>query len=177
MIELSLYAIAALLIIFLVYILVRRPHSVTLVEASNGDYQAQYLSNEAWLTFSQRIFDPSDCLWLRDELGFKHLADALACSRKQTALSWLRALKASFTELVHTPESAPADAEAANAPGSWQLLWLSLRFHFLLTYAITVVRLFGPYHRLIPSFRFIRLSNLPDPRKISLGPVGLGKQP
>jgi hypothetical protein len=35
------------------------------------------------------------------------------------------------------------------------MLWLTLRFQFLLSYALLVVRLFGPYHRLLPSFTWV----------------------
>ena len=66
------------------------------------------------------------------------------------ALQWLRALRRSFDELVRVPET-PQDREAASeSVPSWPLLWFTLRFHLLVSYALLVVRVLGPYHRLNP---------------------------
>lgn len=111
-----------------------------------------------WLDLSERIFDPSDARWLEEELAFPKLAKALILERRRLAIRWLKALQASFDELVRTPQIVPGeDAEAASA-GSWRMLWLTIRFKLLVTYALIVVRLFGPYHRLMPSISWIPFS-------------------
>ncbi len=101
-------------------------------------------------TLAERIFDPADYLWLRDELGHPGLARALARSRKRVALHWLSALERSFEDLVRVAECSPPQANRGEVLSSWQPLARTLRFHFLLGYAQLVVRIFGPYHRLVP---------------------------
>ncbi len=102
------------------------------------------------LKIAERIFDDADFHWLRDEIVHPELARALARARKRIAIEWLKAVRLSFDHLVRTP--APAAASPEPVP---QLLWMSLRFRILLGYATLVVRLFGPYHRLIWSFDFL----------------------
>jgi hypothetical protein len=114
-------------------------------------------ANGRWLHLSERIFDPSDARWVANELAFPKLAESLIQGRKRLALRWLEALQASFDEVVRTPELFPSEAPEESSVGSWQMLWLTLRFKFVLSYALLVVRLFGPYHRLIPSFSWVPL--------------------
>jgi hypothetical protein len=47
---------------------------------------------------------------------------------------------------------------------SWHMLWLTVRFQFLLSYALLVVKLFGLYHRLMPSFTWIPFPRGADSR-------------
>jgi len=110
------------------------------------------IGNGRWLNLSERIFDPSDARWLAEELAFPKLAKALMLGRKRLAIRWLEALQSSFDDLVRTPESAPSQTPQHTSAGSWKMLWLTLRFKLLISYALLVVKLFGPYHRLIPSF-------------------------
>jgi hypothetical protein len=112
-------------------------------------------ANGRWLHLSERIFDPSDARWVASDLAFPKLADALIQGRKLLALRWLEVLQASFDEVVRTPELFPSEAPEASSLGSWQMLWLTLRFKFVISYALLVVKLFGPYHRLIPSFSWV----------------------
>jgi hypothetical protein len=116
---------------------------------------AQCLGDARWLDLSERIFDPSDARWLCEELAFPKLAISLTRARKQLAIRWLKALQASFAELVRRPEPEPGEAPPTNSAASWQMLWLTVRIQVLLLYALLMVRLFGPYHRLIPSFTWI----------------------
>jgi hypothetical protein len=112
------------------------------------------LSDGPALSAAERIFDPADYLWLRDELGFPSLAESLRRNRQRLALKWLKAVRRSFNEIVRTPEPLSPDGTARGTQEGWQLLRLTLRFHLLLSYAFLVVRFFGPYHRLIPSLRW-----------------------
>ncbi len=110
------------------------------------------------LDLSERIFDPSDARWLAEELAFPKLAEALILGRKRLAIHWLETLQASFDEVVRTPELSPSKLPEVSSAGSWQMLWLTVRFKFLVSYALLVVKVFGPYHRLIPSFSWFPFS-------------------
>ncbi|HET7841023.1 MAG TPA: hypothetical protein VFM21_05430 [Terriglobia bacterium] len=101
------------------------------------------------LRLAERIFDARDFKWLREELCFPQAAEILKRHRKTLAIQWLNALRTSFKELVRLPET-PAPARASRGASSWELLWLTLRFQFLINYALLVVSLFGPYHRMVP---------------------------
>jgi len=107
--------------------------------------------NGQFLKISDRIFDPGDFLWLRDAVGRRDLARQLAASRQRLAVHWLKTLRNSFNELLRTPQAPPLQGHADSGQGSWELLWLTARFHLLLAYAVLAVRIFGPYHRLVPS--------------------------
>lgn len=103
-----------------------------------------------------RIFDAGDYRWLREGMGFPELAEKLLRHRQELALRWLRGLRCSFNELVRTPQPGGATGGDHQESGDWPTLFLTLRFHLLLIYALTVVRLWGPYHRLVPSCGWVR---------------------
>jgi len=138
--------------------LLQRPQPLDPEEASTEKSYTPSIGNGRWLHLSERIFDPSDARWLAEELAFPKLAKALMLGRKRLAICWLETLQTSFDDLVRTPEITPGEAAGANSVGSWQMLWLTIRFKLLVSYALLVVKLFGPYHRLIPSFSWIPLS-------------------
>ncbi len=99
---------------------------------------------ERWLRLGDQIFDSGDYLWLRDEVSFPDAAELLARQRRELAIKWLRSLEDLFKELARTP--------GADRPGTgaWRLLASTLRLQLLVTYALVVVLLFGPYHRIVP---------------------------
>jgi hypothetical protein len=137
-------------------------------EAAPGTDYAQNCGEARWLDLSERIFDPADARWLREELAFPGLAKSLTHARKQLAIRWMKALQTAFDELVRTPEIVPEGTPEANSVGSWELLWLTIRFQLLLRYALLIVKVFGPYHRLLPSFSWVqfptrRTANLRHP--------------
>lgn len=150
-----LYSIIALLIIAFVTLLLRPSHEDDPPETNNRQELANGLWESQGLSLAERILDPADYFWVRDELGFPHLAESLRHHRKHLALKWLNAVRSSFSEVVRTPEAGPQPQTGGETPESWQLLRLTLRFHLVLGYAILVVRFFGPYHRLIPSFTWM----------------------
>ena len=146
------YSALALLLIWLTAWLVRhrRENAVTTRAGDQEDY-VQGLWDSRSLNLAERLFDSTDHRWLRDEVGRPELAIVLARARQLMALRWLRALRRSFDELVRFSEPEAGERDSREAPENWQSLWLVLRFQCLLLYALLVVRLFGPYHRLIPS--------------------------
>ena len=143
MIPFELYAIVALLTVVTVLWLVRRAQRPS--PKPSGDEQGwdSSLWSPSSLTLVERIFDRTDYLWLRDDVGFPALAESLLRSRRQIALNWLGAVRKSFDELIRTPGPVPGAHDPTSAPESWDLLRLLLRFHLVLGYAIVVVRLFG----------------------------------
>ncbi len=151
------YSALALFLIGLTAWLVRqrREKDLPTVAVHQEDYVRDLWDNGS-LKVVERLFDSTDHLWLRDEIGQPKLARVLTRERRQMALQWLHDLRRSFNDLVRVPESDPARMNPGDVPADWQLLWLTLRFHFLLAYALLVVRLFGPYHRLIPSADWLR---------------------
>jgi len=146
------YAAIAIFFLILVLGLFRRARTNGHDEATVDTPDAPSPGSAPWLDFSERIFDPSDAHWLREELAFPKLAEALIEERKRLAIRWLETLQKSFDELVRTPDFRLSDDSADNSASSWQMLWLTFRFKFLISYALLVVKLFGPYHRLVPSF-------------------------
>ncbi len=157
MTELALYSALALALLILIYWLVRSRQDSDLYETDPGQIFAQGPCHHSCLGLAERLFDPSDYLWLRDELGFPQAAESLAAHRKQMVLNWLRALRSSFNEMARTPEAIEPEESGSGASRSWQSFWLTLRFHLLLSYALLVVRFFGPYHRLAPSLGWTRI--------------------
>lgn len=152
------YAAIAIAFLILVIGFLRKPQRQEPDEAAAETSFTPNIGNGRWLDLSERIFDPSDARWLREELAFPMLAKSLILGRKRLAIRWLEALQASFDDLVRTPDFAPSEALKASAPGAWRMLWLTLRFKLLVSYALYVVKLFGPYHRLIPSFSWVPFS-------------------
>ncbi len=151
------YAGFAIAFLLLALVLLIQGHSPETPRGTAQETGQVSPGEDRWLNLSERIFDPGDARWLREELAFPVLADSLTASRKQLAIRWLRTLQASFSEFVRTPELSPDEASAPNSRDAWRLLWLTLRFQFLLYYALAVVRVFGPYHRLIPSFAWMQI--------------------
>jgi hypothetical protein len=151
--NLLIYAgIAIAFLVLVLSLLVRGRPEATSEPVPENDY-AQCVGETRWIGLSECIFNPSDARWLREELSFPELARSLTRARKQLAIQWLKTLQASFHSLVRT--AAPLQDSGANSIESWRLLWLTVRFQFLLSYALMIVQLFGPYHRLIPSFSWI----------------------
>lgn len=149
------YAAIAIAFLILVIGVLQKPRPIDPDESLTERGSAPSIGNGRWLDLSERIFDPSDARWLEEELAFPKLAKALTSGRKRLAIRWLEALQASFDEVVRARELTPSEAPEANSPSSWQMLWLTIRFKLLVSYALFVVKMFGPYHRLLPSFSWI----------------------
>jgi len=152
------YAAIAVAFLIVVLGLFRKTRSQVADESLLDNRSAPGFENGNWLHLSERIFDPSDARWLAEELGLPDLASALVLERKRLAIFWLEALRASFDQLVRTPEFSPSEVSVGSSDGNWKMLWQTFRFKVAISYALLVVRLFGPYHRLIPSFSWIPLS-------------------
>ncbi len=148
----SAIAIAFLLVVLLLSVKTRSSHQRRKWAADNP--ASLKIGNGRWLHLSERIFDPADVHWLAEELSLPNLAQSLTDSRKRLAICWLEALQSSFDEFVRFPQYPLTDEVAASA-GGWQLLWLTLRFKLSVSCALFVVKWFGPYHRLIPSFSWL----------------------
>ncbi len=160
----SIYTIVAILIVVLTVLLVRQSQREG---SSDEDARKDYLRDLCdgpSLHLAERIFDPGDYLWLRDEVRHPGLARALGRSRQQMAVRWLQAVRRSFDDFVSTPQPLP-ESNLGEVPSPWHLLWLTLRFHFLLRYAMLVVRVFGPYHRLVPPLKWIPSLSASEARK------------
>lgn len=153
------YAVIAVAFLVLVLGLFVKSHSHELDECEPHNRAAADTANGRWLDLSERIFDPTDARWLREELAFPKLAQALTVERKRLAVRWLETLQESFDNLVRTPDVLPSEALAVEPRGNWRMLWLMVRFKFLVHYALVVVKVFGPYHRLIPSFSWVPLAS------------------
>lgn len=151
------YAIIAALTVLLVGVLLRQRRNDDALARDATQDNSWDLLDSSGLRLAERIFDCSDYTWLRDEVGQPHLAQTLFQSRQRMAVRWLKSLRRSFDELASTPDPSYSQAKSAGFPSGRHSLWLTVRFHLLLTYALCVVRLFGPYHRLIPSFGWANL--------------------
>jgi hypothetical protein len=157
----TIFVYAALAIAFLIFVLgfLRKPElrdTCEIVEEKKR--YAPCVNNGRWLDLSERIFDTSDVRWLEEELAFPRLAHALRLDRKRLAIRWLEALQTSFDALIRTPEIASGEHHEAGPAEDWRMLWMTLRFKFLVSYALLMVKAFGPYHRLIPSFAWVPFS-------------------
>lgn len=146
-------ALVALLILIVAGLLVRRNQQYRARSAEAVANEPLCWWEESGLVLGERIFDPADCRWLRDEIGHRDLERVLARERRRAALQWLKAIKSSFDDLVLLPASAYANTQAALP--DWKMFWLTFRFHALVGSAILAVRLFGPYHRLIPPLNWL----------------------
>lgn len=148
--------IGALCVAVLAYLLVR-PRGTSPPRREAMSATDSLLWSDEGLSVAERILDSSDYLWLRDEVQFPDLAKVLLQERKQMALAWLRSVRSAFKELVRTPEPQPGVDAGHNSKSDWARTFLTLRFNFLLLYATLVVRVFGPYHRMIPSLRWLNV--------------------
>ena len=157
MTELLIYTLIALAVLALTVSLVRTAPSHITEESEQSAEPVRPLEgiNASFLRLGDKIFEPRDFHWLRYELSFPGAAEDLARHRKRLATEWLKSLRNSFQELVRTPELEGVKGESESTLSSWKLLWLTLRFHFLVSYALFVIRFFGPYHQLIPSFAWL----------------------
>jgi hypothetical protein len=162
MIGLVINIVLAVLVLILAAALVLQGRRQFHSEAGEDRELVRGLGDGVSLDLASRIFDAADYRLLRDEIEFPHLAEMLLRTRKDLALRWLGGLRSSFNELVRTPQSIEASACGDDA-GSWAMLFLTLRFHLLVGYALCVVRLFGPYHHLVPSLAWLQaLSGVRD---------------
>jgi len=149
------YTAVAIAFFILILGLLGKTRSFESAESAREHRAVPNAGNGRWLDLSERIFDPSDARWLAEELAFPKLANDLMVERKRLAIHWLQSLQASFDEVVRTPQLSAEEVPEDSSSGSWQMLWLTVRCKFLVAYALVVVRLLGPYHRLIPSFSWI----------------------
>lgn len=159
---------SAILGVFIILIIALSVHQFLLdgpTEEIVEEGDLETFLDERNLRLIERVFDAADYRWLRDELGYPDLARSLARTRKQLAMRWLRALHRSFHLTVRLNEGLPSEDSVTGNFRDWRLTVASIRFHFLLGYALVVVGLFGPYDRLLPSFSWRYL--IPAP--------GLGK--
>jgi hypothetical protein len=164
-----LYALIAMGTIVIVGLLLRPNRERAAADTEISGKCARGLWDGSGLSLAERILDPADYLWLRDELGFPQLARALARSRRQMALKWLKAARRSFDELVRTPEPGPVGGPPSGTAENWQLLRLTLRFHLVLGYAFLVVWFCGPYHRLILPIGWVQSLPTFDPQRNGYG--------
>jgi hypothetical protein len=162
------YIVGALLLLLAIGFLLACQGRETTVADAETEFDRGLLDESA-LYLAERIFNPADYRWLRDELGFPHLARILARQRRELAIRWLRGFRSSFNLLVRASQPNEGAESPDSDPAGWSILFQTLRFHFLLIYALLVVRLFGPYHRLVPSFGWLR-----SPSGLGLGKGRLG---
>jgi hypothetical protein len=144
-----LYALIAVFLLIASFWLLRKgAQNAVDAEPEEGLTPLEQLEGAA-LKLAERIFDPSDYDWLNKELCFPEAAVILSRHRKSLAVQWLKTFRNSFKEFVRVPNPAEGSSSSAG-PSGWELLWLTLRFHFLINYALLMVRTFGPYHRIVP---------------------------
>jgi hypothetical protein len=156
MTELVFYTLIALAALVLTVSLARAGmRRVTEDSLQAAEPRCHAVADASFLQLGDKIFDPQDYRWLRHGLSFPGAAEELARHRRKLATEWLKTLRNSFQEMVRMPESDSGDSASESALSSWRLLWLTLRFQFLVGYALFVVRFFGPYHQLIPSFAWM----------------------
>jgi hypothetical protein len=146
------FSTLALLVFVAVALLVRAPRPEGDLADPRPDYARGVLQGSS-LALAARLFDSSDYHWLRDEVGFPRLARELERRRRRLALCWLDDLRRTFLEWVRTPDPQALSGDPPQR--DWALLAATLRIHLLLAYAFFVVRFFGPYHRLVPSFGWL----------------------
>lgn len=161
---LILYPIFAIAVLAAIVLLLRKPAAKSVDESIEEASYAPSVSSGRWLDLSERIFDPSDVRWLEEELAFPKLAQSLMLDRKRLAIRWLQALQASFNELLRTPDHNFSGQPDANSVEGWRMLWLVFRFKFLVSYALLMVKLFGPYHALVPSFSWVPFTKMAGQR-------------
>jgi hypothetical protein len=149
------YLILALVIIAFAVLMTRQSGAERHASVDHRKECGTAILDDSGLDLAERIFDPGDYLWLRDEIGFPQLANELARQRKGLALKWLRCLRSSFNELIRAPHSSELPGGDLRDSAAWAVTFNTLRFQLLLAYAMTVVWLFGPYSRITPSFSWL----------------------
>ncbi len=152
------YSAIAIVFLLLVLGLARRKRPNDGCESFSDNHLTPVIGNGRWLHLSERIFDASDARWLQEELGLPTLADSLIQQRTRLAVRWLESLQTSFDEFVGTPQYPFGDESEVASAGGWRMLWFTARFKISITYALLMVKWFGPYHRLIPSFSWLPFS-------------------
>lgn len=156
MMMLFVYFILAVVMIAFAVVLTRQSATGTQRRHAPEKKCGHALLDDASLNLAERIFDPGDYRWLHDEIGFPELSRELTRQRKAMALMWLRCLRTSFNELVRVPLSAGMPEDDNLHSTGWGMTFQTLRFQFLLSYAILVVSMFGPYTRMAPTFGWLR---------------------
>lgn len=169
------YPVLGLLLLAIVAVSILSRRGGRGVEEDGAREDVQGLWEPEGITVAERIFDPTDYWWLKRQVGFPQLAESLRQSRRRIALVWLDAVRRSFDDLLSSPDPPASPAAHTHRMEIWSLLRHALRFHLVLAYARFVVRFFGPYHRLVPSFRWMRpLSEISASRE-SYGAVNSGR--
>lgn len=153
------YIVVAVLILAIAVILARPSRNPIDIEPESEKEYNRGLLDKSRLDLAERIFDPVDYRWLRDDLCFPQLARVLARHRKEMALQWLRGMRSSFNELIREPFPVRETGGADEGLPGWAMAFLTLRFHAMLTFAIIMVLTFGPYHGIIPSFDWLRAAS------------------
>jgi len=167
------YVVVAVLILAIAVVLARQSRYPIGEETESAKEFKGGLLETSSLDLAERIIDPSDFRWLRDDLCFPELARMLARHRKEMALRWLRGLRSAFNEMVREPHVAGA-SDADDGRQALRMALLTLRFHALLSFAILMVWMFGPYHSIVPSFGWLRTVSRAQHQKDRLGIVNLG---
>jgi hypothetical protein len=150
------YFMLAVLMIALAVLLVRQSSPGIPPLSDREKEYAIVVLDDSGLDLAERIFDPGDYRWLRDEIGFPGLAHELFRQRKALALRWLGCLRASFNEIVRMPGFAGMPEGDDFDSSGWAATFHTVRFQILLAYAMLVVWMFGPYTRIAPSFGWLR---------------------
>jgi len=152
------YVVIAVLILAIAVVLARQGRSPIGLETESEKEFNRGLLETSCLDLAERIIDPSDYRWLRDDLCFPQLARMLARQRKEMALRWLKGLRSAFNEMVREPHVAGA-SDSDDGRQALRMALLTLRFHALLSFAILMVWMFGPYHAIVPSLDWLRTAS------------------
>jgi hypothetical protein len=166
------YGVVAVLALIVAVLLARQSGYQIDAKAEGEREFSRGLLDRSCLDLAERILDPADYRWLRDDLCFPQLARVLAHHRKEMALRWLKGLRSAFNELVREPHAAGAGDTDDGRPG-WAMAFHTLRFHLLLSFAILMVWTFGPYHGIVPSFDWLRAASGAKYRKERYGMANL----
>lgn len=166
------YVVIAVLILAIAVMLAGQGRYQIDVETESEKEFNRGLLDKSCLDVAERIFDPADYRWLRDDLCFPQVARTLAHHRKEMALRWLRGMRSSFNELVREPHVTGASDTDDGRPAR-AMAFLTLRFHALLSFAILMVWMFGPYHGIVPSFDWLRAASGAEYRKDRYGMANL----
>jgi len=177
MTDVLIYPALALLLILGVAVYLRAEQNRRVDSEKDWHEYTQGLWDSQGLSLSEKLFDPTDYLWLRDQAGFPGLAESLYRVRRRLALECLKALRQSFDDLLRTPEPLVPIGWTGYSREAGRLLGQTVRFHLVLTYAQLVVRFFGPYHRLVPAWRWMHPLTESRVREESISTTHLGGLP